>query len=422
MADGIALLLRRAGFGPTSAEVEAASRMDRAAVVAALTAPPGPDLGGLSAPVPNLGPDPAPRSGPLTFAERANVDTVRGRQLRTMIQWWLDRLTVADHQAFEKLLFFWHGHWATSVKKVLRPQLMLTQHLTLRSSLDFSVMARNMVADPALIFWLDGELNTKVSPNENLGRELMELFTLGIGNYTERDVKEAGRALTGWRIDYREARAHATASFHDAGMKTILGVTKPFDALSLVELLLDQQACPRFIASRLWFRFASSESPIPAGTQAKMVAAFPDSMAMLRVLLQDDAFQASSGKLVKQPVEWLVGALRQLGLRPAALPDDTLERVINGLERMGQLPFAPRSVGGWPAGAAWLTAGAAQARLTVAVALASSASVGSTTPESLAHRLVIDRWTDRTHAALTSVKNPRQRLMIALVSPEYLVT
>lgn len=422
MADDIALVLTRAGFGPTPAEVVAARQSGYEATVNALTSPPAPDLGASNALVPNLGPDPAPRLGDLTPEERAVVDQKRGVQLQTLTRWWLDRLTVADHQTTEKLLFFWHGHWATSVKKVLRPQLMLTQHLTLRSSLDFTAMANRMIADPALIFWLDGELNTMGAPNENLARELMELFTLGIGNYSEDDVKAAGRALTGWQIDYNGARAYPSQKNHDPGPKTILGATQRFDAAGLIDLLLHQEQCPRFIAARLWYRYGSSVDPLPAATQAKMVAAFPDTMAMLRALLMDDAFKASAGRQVKQPIEWFVGAMRQLSLRPATLSDAAFSEVLDGLELMGQLPFAPPSVGGWPAGAAWLTAGTAQARIAVAAVIAPLAGAGSLPADGLAELLAVGRWSDRTKAALSAVSDPHHRLVIALASPEYLVT
>lgn len=422
MVDDITLVLRRAAFGPTSAEVLAARHSGYEATVANLISPPGPDLGASNAPVPNLGPDPATGLSTLTAEQRASVDDGRAVQLKTLTRWWLDRLTVADHQATEKLLFFWHGHWATSVKKVQRPQFMLTQHLTLRSSFDFTAMANRMVMDPALLFWLDGTLNTKAAPNENLARELMELFTLGVGNYTEQDVKEAGRALTGWRIDYNNNVGWVRQTDHDPGPKTILGVTQPFDAQGLVNLLVHQEQCPRFIAARLWYRYGSSTDSLPAATQAKMVAAFPNTMAMLRALLLDDAFRSSAGRQVKQPVEWFVGAMRQLGLRPAALPDRTLSQVLSGLELMGQLPFAPPSVGGWPAGMAWLTAGAAQARIAVAAAIAPLSSIGSRPLDELATILAVGRWSDRTRAALSAVTDPHIRLVIALASPEYLVT
>jgi uncharacterized protein (DUF1800 family) len=422
MADDTALLLRRAGFGPTPSELAAATSAGYNATVAALTAPSAPDVGASSAPLPTLRRDPFARLPNPTLAQRAVADEKRRQQTQVITQWWLDRLTVADHQAREKLWFFWHGHWATSVKKVIRPQLMLLQHRTLRGSFDFGVMAHRMVTDPALIYWLDGQLNTRSAPNENLGRELMELFLLGIGNYTERDVKEAGRALTGWKIDYNGARSYFNPASHDGRRKTILGTTKFFDAHSLVDFLLKQESSARYIAARLWFRYASSTEPIPKATQEKMVAAFPNSMSMLRALLVDEDFRASGRKLVKQPVEWLVGAMRQLGLRPGNLPAETLVQVLNGLERLGQVPFAPPSVEGWPAGATWLTSGAAQVRLNLAGRLAQLVTLAQLTPESLADLLVIDSWTDRTYSVLKGETDPRRLLTLGLASPEYLIT
>jgi uncharacterized protein (DUF1800 family) len=422
MAGDVALLLRRAGFGPTSTELDAARRAGYEATVGALTAQSVPDLGASITPIPELGPDPFARLQNPTPAQEVAASGERERQTKLITQWWLDRLTVADHQTHEKLLFFWHGHWATSVSKVIRPQLMLLQHRTLRSSQDFSVMAHKMVRDPALMYWLDGQLNTKSAPNENLGRELMELFTLGIGNYTEQDVKEAGRALTGWKIDYNNATTYFAPQSHDAGKKKILGVTNNFDADSLVDFLLAQKVCPRFIAARLWFRYASSTRPIPATTQEAMVSAFPDSMAMLRALLKDEEFQASGGNLVKQPVEWFVGAMRQLGLRLGSLPAETLNLVLFGLDRLGQVPFLPPSVGGWPAGALWLTPGTAQVRLGTAGRLARLVTIDKLTPESLANLLAVETWTDRTYAGLKRVTDSRRLLTLGLVSPEYMVT
>jgi uncharacterized protein (DUF1800 family) len=422
MAGDVALLLRRAGFGPTSAELDAARRAGYEATVAALTAPSTPDVGASITPIPDIGPDPLNRFPNPTVAQRATASAERERQTKLITQWWLDRLTVADHQTYEKLVFFWHGHWATSISKVIRPQLILLQHRTLRSSQDFSVMAHRMVRDPALMYWLDGQLNNKTAPNENLGRELMELFTLGIGNYTEQDVKEAGRALTGWKIDFNNATAYFAAQSHDAGKKKILGATKSFDADMLVDFLLAQKVCPRFIAARLWFRYASSTQPIPGATQEAMAAAFPDSMAMLRALFNDNAFRATGGNLVKQPVEWFVGTMRQLGLRLAGLADNTVNQVLFGLNRLGQVPFVPPSVGGWPAGVAWLTPGTAQVRLAMAGRLARLATIERLTPESLASLLAVGTWTDRTYAGLKRVTDPRQLLTLGLVSPEYLVT
>ncbi|MER7334952.1 MULTISPECIES: DUF1800 domain-containing protein [unclassified Micromonospora] len=422
MTEDVALLLRRAGFGPTAAELAAATKVGYKATVLRLTAPSGPDIGAMSAPLPQFGPDPYAHNPNPSDAQRAAADKVREEQAEQLTRWWLDRMTAADHQAVEKLIFFWHGHWATSIRKVKSPQLMLAQHRTLRLAPNIAEMARRMVVDPALVHWLDGQYNTRKAPNENLARELCELFLLGIGKYTEADVKEAGRALTGWRLDLRGERVVLDHDAYDSGSKTILGATDAFTARSLVDLLLRQPACAEFIATRLWFRYASSTDPIPPATRNRMVAAFPAPNAMLRALFTDDAFRATAGTLVKQPIEWMVGAMRQLGLRPAKIPRDTFIQLFDGLGGLGQRPFAPPSVGGWPAGAAWLTSAAARLKLSLAGKLASQVRPGRLTPEELAAMLCVDQWTNRTYAVLRRADNPRMMLTLGLVSPEYAVT
>lgn len=422
MTDDTDLLLRRAGFGPTATELAASRQVGYAATLSGLTAPPGPDIGATSAPFPSLGTDPyADRPNPSPD-ERIAADETRRTGLGVINRWWLDRMTVANHQAVEKLQFFWHGHWATAVTKVKSPQLMLRQYRTIREATDFAVMARRMVVDPALVYWLDGQFNTKAAPNENLARELFELFVLGIGQYTEADVKEAGRALTGWRLDLGAESCVFDPRHHDTGRKTVLGRTGPFDARALVDVLLEQETCPQFIASRLWFRYASSTQPIPRPTLDRMTAAFPAPMGMLAALFEDDAFHATRGTMVKQPIEWLVGGMRQLGVRPVHTPTETLTQILDGLAGLGQRPFDPPSVGGWPSGAAWLSSAAAQVRLSLAGKLANLLDPGKLTPESVAYILCIDTWTNRTYAVLRDVQNSRLLLTLGLVSPEYLVT
>jgi uncharacterized protein (DUF1800 family) len=422
VTDHIALLLRRAGFGPTASELAAARAAGYAATVAALLDPPGPDIGATSAPIPELGPDPYAEEPNPTDDRRRRFDATRADQLAQLTRWWLDRMTVANHQAVERLLFFWHGHWATSVTKVKSAQLMLTQHRTLRDAPDFAAMTQRMVVDPALVYWLDGQLNVKGAANENLARELFELFTLGIGNYTEHDVKQAGRALTGWHIDLRSQRCVFAPAYFDGGRKTILGSTGDFGASGLVNLIMRHPACPRFIASRLWYRYASSTQPIPTRLREAMAAAFTAPAAMLRTLFSDDAFRATQGTMVKQPIEWLVGVMRQLRIRPANIPAATLTELVDGLAGLGQRPFAPPSVGGWPSGPAWLTSAAAQVRLSLAGKLVNLAVDSRLTPEDVAYLLGIDTWTNRTYALLRQQRNSRLLMVLGTVSPEYLVT
>jgi uncharacterized protein (DUF1800 family) len=300
---------------------------------------------------------------------------------------------------------------------------MLRHHRTIRDNAgDVARLAHRMVVDPALVYWLDGHLNTRQAPNENLARELFELFLLGIGRYDEADVKRAAQALTGWQIDLAEERSVFVPSRHRAGVKTVLGVTGRLGADELVDLLLRDRACPRFIASRLWFRYASSARPIPEDVRERMVEAFPNTLAMLRTLFEAEAFQATAGTMVKQPVEWLVGAMRQLRVRPRLATTETMTQILDGLSGLGQRPFAPPSVGGWPAGPSWFTARAAQVRLSLAGRLTAAIKVDRLNADSLADLLAIDRWTDRTYSILKTMTDPRQLLTLGLASPEYLVT
>jgi uncharacterized protein (DUF1800 family) len=432
-------LLRRATFGPTAAEVDAAQTAGVAATVDRLLRPSTSDRGAAATPLPRLGPDPyANRGGGLSRDEKQQAKDARREQIQALTQWWIRRMAAADHQLTEKMIFFWHGHWATSVQKVKSAPLMLGQLETFRGygRGDFLTLARAMLRDPALIIWLDGQRNTSRAPNENLARELMELFTLGIGAYSESDIKMGARALTGWTVDRAAGEARLVPRRHDDGVKTILGRTAPFDADSFADLLVAQTAHPRFLASRLWYRFASVE-PIPAATSARLVTAYGrgrDIDAMVRALFLDEAFAATRGQLVKQPVEWLVGAVRQLGITvdAGATGDKKHKQYTGALQALGQVPLRPPSVGGWPAGAAWLTTSSALDRLRTAVALANVASesvlkqIGkgttSATWDALARILAVDAWTDRTRAAMTEAAgSPRRVLAVALASPEYTV-
>jgi uncharacterized protein (DUF1800 family) len=433
----VAHVLRRAAFGPTADEVDAAERVGLAATVDALVAPATPDAGAAATPPPQLGADPFHTLGGRPSREdRQRANQARRDQITTTIAWWVDRMVAAEHQLAEKLVFFWHGHWATSVQKVKSAQLMLRQQQTFRDlgHGDFGALAAAMVRDPALVIWLDGQKNTRRAPNENLARELMELFTLGIGHYAETDVKEAARALTGWTVDRVTGTVRFVERRHDHGTKTILGQTGSYDAESLAALLVRQPANAPFLAGRFWFRFASGE-PMPAAATARLVTAYGanrDVTALLRALFTDPMFPATKGQLVKQPVEWTVGAMRQLGVRPSALTEQQRKQVLAGLNGLDQVPLKPPSVGGWPADAAWLTTSALQVRMRVAELLAARAATPvvdklaaapkSGRADALARLLVIDAWTERTRAVLdAAAPQPRRLLSLGLVSPEYTV-
>jgi uncharacterized protein (DUF1800 family) len=225
------------------------------------------------------------------------------------------------------------------------------------------------------------------------------------------------------------------ANRHDTGTKTILGQTANFDADSFADLLVAQPAHPIFLARRLWYRFASGE-PLPAATQTRLVSAYGggrDVSAMVRALLADPEFPGTRGALVKQPVEWLVGAVRQLGIDPGALPDNQRRPAAGRPGRAGPAATGPAQRGRLAGRRAWLTTSSLQVRLRLAAALAAAASqatvdtVGSGSTDAkltaLARILVVDAWTDRTRAALSDVASDARKLLtVGLASPEYTVS
>ncbi|OJF14647.1 DUF1800 domain-containing protein [Couchioplanes caeruleus] len=406
-------LLRRLTFGPTAAEVEAALRAGVPATLDKVLAPVG-------------HPASLPEVGAFRPGREGRADARRDATEAT--GWWITRM-VTEPGAAEKLTFFWHGHWATSVRKVRSAELMLGQQATLRryGAGGTGALVRAMLRDPALIIWLDAQRNTRKAPNENLARELMELFTLGVGaGYTEADVKAGARVLTGWRADRTGGTATFSARRHDPAPVTLLGRTGTFDADAYADLLVSHPAHRPFLAGRLWARYGA-DTPPDAATTARLVAQGGSTVAMLRALVGDPAFAGCRGRLVKQPVEWMVGAARQLGIDP----ERGRSRILAGLRALGQVPFRPPSVGGWPAGTAWLTTSSAQARLASGRALAALApeavgTLGDTAradrPDALARILVVDEWTARTRAVLAGAAgDPRLLLTLGLASPEYAV-
>jgi uncharacterized protein (DUF1800 family) len=434
----LAHLLRRATFGPRADDVDTAERVGLDATLASLLTPSTADAAAAGTPMPQFGGDPVP--GLARTADRAARQQAQ-QQLRTQEQaavlWWLDRMVAAYHQFAEKLVFFWHGHWATSVQKVRSAALMLRQQQTFRDhgSGDFGALLSAMLRDPALVIWLDGQQNTRAAPNENLARECMELFTLGIGNYTETDVREAARALTGAQVNRAAMTVTVNPRRHDSGSKTILGQTGGFDLDGFAGILLAQPANATFLAGRLWYRFGSGQ-PMPADTRDRLVAAYQpkrDVTALARAVFTDPAFAGTAGALVKQPVEWVVGAMRQLGIRPSALPTDAGRQLMQGLTALGQTPFEPPSVGGWPAGPAWLTTSATQTRVRLGALLSAHAAPSvldalrsvpaAQRPDALARVLVVDAFTDRTRAVLAAAAGDPQRVIaLGLASPEYAVS
>ena len=308
------------------------------------------------------------------------------------------------------------------MQKVRSAHLMLGQQQTFRQygGGDSGALVRAMLRDPALIIWLDGEKNTPEGAEREPGPRA-DGAVHPRGRALHRGRRQGGRPgpdRLGGRPGHRAGDTQAAR--HDDGPVTLLGTTGRLDLDAYADRLVGNEHHLPFLAERLWVRYGSGGAP-SAAASSRIVAAGRTGAALLRAVLTDPEFPATNGQLVKQPVEWLVGAVRQLGL------DITKVGAPAVLRSLGQVPFRPPSVGGWPVGAAWLTTSSTQARIRTGQALAGQAEdaasrlTGNDRLEALADLLVVDGWSDRTRAALTGLADPRRLLALGLASPEYAV-
>ncbi len=280
----------------------------------------------------------------------------RGLELRT---WWVAEMLSTPSPFTERMTLFWHSHFATSQQKSRSATLMYRQNVLFRkySTGNFAAMLREVGKDPAMLIYLDGAQNRKGAPNENFAREVMELFTLGEGHYTEQDVKEAARAFTGWSLDGDTGEFRFRRAIHDDGVKKVLGQEGRFNGDDMITLLLQQPATGEFIVGKLWREFVSPDANGAANAAAvkKLAAdwraANYEIKPLLRELLLSDAFWAPENRavLVKSPVDLVIGSLRQFRF---SVEDPAPFAVI--LRQLGQDLFNPPNVKGWPGGEAWL--------------------------------------------------------------------
>ena len=276
----------------------------------------------------------------------------RGLELRT---WWVAEMLSTPSPLTEKMTLFWHNHFATSQQKVHSANLMYRQNVMLRNYAtgNFGAMLREVSKNPAMLVYLDGAQNRKGAPNENFAREVMELFTLGEGHYSEQDIKEVARAFTGWSMDVDAGEFRFRRPAHDDGTKTVFSKEGKFNGDDIVTLLLQQPATGEFVVSKLWREFVSPEpdAALVAQFAATWRAANYEMKPLLRAMFLSEAFWASAnrGVLVKSPVDLVVGSLRQFRF---SVEDPAPFAVI--LRQLGQDLFNPPNVKGWPVGDAWL--------------------------------------------------------------------
>ena len=341
-------LLRRAGFGGSTPEVVSLHALGQEGAIASL-------LNYESIP------DPA-ESQSYQFG----LDLTR---VSSVMLWVLYRMFASTRPLQERLTWFWHGHFTSNFAGAL-PALMVVQNETWRRSAsgDFRSFLKVMYKDPAMLVFLDNNENVKGAPNENFAREVMELFTLGVGNYTETDIKEAARALTGWVVTRQNPNVGTFVSTrHDNGTKTILGQTGNFNGDQFMDILASHAVTPRFVSTRLYQHFVR---PTPAaGDIDTLVASWQSSggsiKAVMNSLLHLDSFWAPETRfaLVKSPIEFVLGLAQRFQISPSGTARQTLFR---GLSAMGQEPLNPPDVAGYPKDLEWTGTSALLARYNTA--------------------------------------------------------
>ncbi len=378
-------LLERAGFGGTPADVARLAAMTPEDAVSALvdyegiddsTLPAFDDSGAFTA---DMEPFPASRADAVRMAradgEAMGVKVKPGgdRPLQPVVnrffywlranrlesvragQWWADRMVATPRPLEEKMALFWHGHFATSSDKVRDYRKMLQQRdlFARYATGNFRDLAVAVAKNPAMLVYLDAAQNVKALPNENFGREVLELFTMGIGNYSETDIREASRAFTGWTND--SMTFVVDEANHDEGEKTFLGKTGNFDGADIIDIALEKKSSARFIAGKL-YRFFVSDEPNEAAIDGLAAVLYDNGYEiepLLRTMFLSKDFYApkSYASKVKGPVELVVSSCRKLGLDHVPGIPDFNETTY----ALGQELFYPPNVAGWAGGRSWVT-------------------------------------------------------------------
>jgi len=450
----LAHLYRRAGFGARPDELDAAvTRGYRATVESLLAGLVGPDPAGDGVALPALTMPGALPVPPTSADATARLALARQRRQAENLQeealqaWWLNRMIVTSTPLREKLTLLWSGHFATGYAKVANAALMHVQNQLFRTlgTGSFQTLTTAVAKDPAMQIWLDTATDVAAQPNENFARELMELFTLGIGNYSEGDVKDAARCFTGWSFNRATGSFVLRERLHDAGQKTVLGQTGNFDGEDLVRIVCNEPTSHRFVVAKLWSHLAY---PVTAADPvvSQLIPGYSqdlDITNLLRAIFLHPEFTGPTARagLVKQPVEYVVGAARAFGLgatpsRGAAAgtaagtrPRRASPSLPQVLRLLAQELFNPPNVGGWPQNEYWLSTVSSVVRLQFGTQVGASAGLGwlsqasvADRPAALARFLSIDGWGSTTMAALGHVaSDPPTLVALALSAPEYVL-
>lgn len=289
--------------------------------------------------------------------------------------WWFNRMLKTKAPLREKMTLFWHDHFATSIQKVRLPVLLVKQNELFRDHAfgNFRELTQKVVRDPAMMLYLDTQRSSKAMPNENFAREIMELFTLGEGNYTEEDVKQAARAFTGYQLNRLNGEVMQSARAWDDGEKTIFGKTGAYNGKDVVNLIFKKDACAKFMAVKLW-EFFAYEKPVDSAME-DLAATFRKNDYELRPVLREIFLsrefygEKAMATMIKSPVQYLVQLLKEL-----EMPSAPLGFPILGQTQLGQVLFMPPNVAGWDWGKAWINTNTLLTRYNLAGRLTKGAS------------------------------------------------
>ncbi len=364
-------LLRRAGFGAGSRQLAAATKSTPRQLVKAML---GAD-------------DPAVTAFDRQMQQFSRQVLASG-DAQDLSAWWLYRMIGSPRPLLEKITLFWHGHFATSAAKVQDPALMLAQHNLFRQHGlgSFRTMMEHISRDPAMLVYLDSTTNRKTHPNENYAREVMELFCLGLGNYTESDIQQVARAFTGWEV--RRGTFRFNPHQHDRRRKKILGQSGTFDGNDAVRIIVEQPAASRFIAEKLMRFFMFDESQIPTQLVEPLAQELRDhdfqiAPAIERLLTCRLFFSEHAiGRKVRSPVEMGVGLLRSLEGTANTV------RLAEDLAELGHALFFPPNVKGWDGGRTWINSATllGRANLVIRLTAEGQSRFGGDGLAKLAHR------------------------------------
>jgi hypothetical protein len=365
-------LLRRAGFGGTPEEIRELFALGLDGAVDRLLGWEGQEDVAVEGPGITLTTQPGREMMMGADSQEARQEMVREHRQQDMMQfarvreWWVQTMIRTRWPLRERMVLLWHGHFTSGYRDVRNSYHMYVQNTLFRrhAAGSFRALLHEVSKDPAMLEYLDNNRNRKEHPNENYAREVMELFTLGVGNYTEEDIQELARGLTGWTFEGNRFEFEQRA--HDGGEKTFLGRRGRLGGDEMLDIILEQPAASRHLASRLWDSFAGGD-PDPAvveGLARTLREADWELRPALRQLLRSRAFFATAGQRIKSPVELVVGLYRTTGLE---------SRGAFGLsfaaEALGQALLDPPNVKGWPGGRDWITTSLLFARYNVASAI-----------------------------------------------------